>query len=347
MDQRENRTKKTASQTRKPVSRKKPTKHKVSSSRPRTATGEPLSRDELRSLRNYERRKKHRRNQLILYAIAIVVVIIAAVVLSLTVFFKISDIAIAGDEIYSKSEIVSASHLKKGDNMFTFSKTDVASDIERTLPYVESVEIKRSPTGKITFNIVAAKATLAIDLGDSYILLSDNCKVLEDDAQAINEDATLIKSSEIKTAKTGDFAEFENENDAQTISKIANFITENGIQNITEIDVTDYTDLKLGYSQRITLKIGSLASLEKKVEFIKATLEKIDADEPYFSGVIDFTIENKAFINDNVIEDTTKPDTEPQTDENGEPITKENGAENSEETTKKSDESETKKNSEN
>lgn len=348
MEQQDNRRKKTASQsgrTSRPASKTtrrsavSRTSTRSASSRARTSSGEPMSRDEVRSMKNFERRKRHRRNQLIGYAIAIVVVVIAAVVLSLTVFFKISNITVTGDEIYSNSEIIEASKLKNGDNLFTFSKADVKNDIERKLPYVESVEIKRSPTGKVTFTITAAKAKLAIDRGNSYILLSTSCKVLEENVQAINEDATLVTASELVSATPGVSAEFENENDAQTIAKIADIIEKNEILNINGIDITDYTDIKLAYNQRITLKVGSVVLFEKNADFIKATLEKIDTDEPYFSGVIDFTIENKAFINDNAAETTTQPSEEPKTDENGEVKTEKN----TENTTEKADDTDTEK----
>lgn len=351
MEHQDNRRKRTASQgvrssrpasktTRRPAGNR--TSARSASSRARTSSGEPMSRDEVRSMKNIERRKRRRRNQLIGYAIAIVVVVIAAVVLSLTVFFKISNITVSGDEIYSNSEIIEASRLKNGDNLFTFSKADVKNDIERKLPYVENVEIKRSPTGDVTFIITAAKARLAIDKGNSYVLLSTSCKVLEENVQAINEDAILVIASELVTATPGVFAEFENENDAQTITKIAEIIEKNEILNLSGIDITDYTDIKLTYNQRITLKVGSVVLFEKNADFIKATLEKIDTDEPYFSGVINFTIENKAFINDNAAETTTQPSEEPKTDENGEVITEKSTGK----TTEKADDTATAKTTE-
>lgn len=315
MDQQDKRVKRTS------TGAKRPMRTTASRPRQRVPSSEPMSRDELRSLKNMERRKKHRRNQLIGYAIAIIAVIIAAVILSITVFFKISNISVAGDEIYANSEIISASKLKNGDNLFTFNKNDVASDIEKKLPYIESVEVKRSLTGKVVFTVTAAKASLAVDRGDSYILLSSSCKVLEDNVQVLNEDAAVIKASKLLSGAPGTVAEFENENDQHTISELAGLIAQNEIQGISEIDITDYSEIKLVYNQRIILKIGTASDFEKNIDFIKATLKKIDTDEPYFSGMIDFTIENKAFINDNITEKQTQAAEEPKTDENGEPIT--------------------------
>ena len=305
------------------------------SARTKTASGEPMSRDEVRSIKNMERRKKRRKRQLLGYAIAIIAVIIAAVVLSITVFFKISAINVTGDEIYGSAQIIEASKLKTGENLFTFSKTDVVNNIETKLPYVESVEVKRSLSGKVTLTVTAAKAMLAIDRGESFILLSPNCKILEDNIQALNEDIAVVNASGLTSFTPGTTAEFENSNDAKILSGIANLILNKGIQNITEIDITDQNDIKLGYNQRIVLKVGSVSTFEKNVDFIKAALKKNDTDEPNFSGTMDFTIENKAFINDNTNETTTKPPTDEKDGKNSEPKTGENTTKIAETTTKK------------
>ena len=77
----------------------KTTKRRTAPAKRRTAArqmvsrSEPMSRDELRQQKYLERRRKRRRNRIIGYSVAIVALIIAAVVLSITVFFKIGNIA--------------------------------------------------------------------------------------------------------------------------------------------------------------------------------------------------------------------------------------------------------------
>ena len=133
-----------------------------------------MSRDELRSKRNLERRKKRRKNKIIGYTVVIILIIAAAIALSLTVFFKIQSINVTGDDIYNAETIVAASGLNVGENMFKSSKKDISNKLETSLPYIESVHVKRSPTGNVTLAITAAKAELAIDCGEGYILLNKN-----------------------------------------------------------------------------------------------------------------------------------------------------------------------------
>ena len=193
---------------------------------------EPMSRDEVRRQKNLERRKKRKRNMIIGYTVVIILIIAAAIVLSLTVFFKIQSVNVTGDDIYNAETITAASGLNVGENMFRTSKKDIAAKIETSLPYVESVQIKRSPTGKVTLNVTAAKAELAVDCGESYLLLSKSGKILEDGVVSINEDVATVVASALTCLTPGETVAFENEQDAQTLVNIKSVINEKQLEKI-------------------------------------------------------------------------------------------------------------------
>lgn len=285
------------------TAQKKPTQARRTAQKP----AEPMSRDELRSKRNLERRKKRRRNKIIGYTVVIILIIAAAIALSLTVFFKIQSINVTGDDIYNGETIVAASGLNVGENMFKSSKKDISNKLETSLPYIESVHVKRSPTGNVTLAITAAKAELAIDCGEGYILLNKNGKVLEDGVVSINEDVTTVTASAIVTATPGDVIVFENEQDTQTLKDIKSIIDSKQIEKITDINITQNSSVVLTYDMRITLEVGMVSTLEQKIDFIKATLDKLNSDDPGFEGSIDFTVENKAFVNEKTEQTTAAP----------------------------------------
>jgi len=246
------------------------------------------------------------------YTVVIILIIAAAIVLSLTVFFKIQSVNVTGDDIYNAETITAASGLNVGENMFRTSKKDIAAKIETALPYVESVQIKRSPTGKVTLNVTAAKAELAVDCGESYLLLSKSGKILEDGVVSINEDVATVVASALTCLTPGETVAFENEQDAQTLVNIKSVINEKQLEKITEINITDYSSVILTYDMRITLEIGTAAGFGEKTDFIKATLDKLNSDEPNFEGNIDFTVENKAFVNEKSEQTTAAPQPQPE-----------------------------------
>ena len=60
-----------------------------------------------------------------LYKLLSVLAICAAIVIALTLFFKVDTIVVTGQERYTREEIVEASGVKPGDNLFLMNKNAV------------------------------------------------------------------------------------------------------------------------------------------------------------------------------------------------------------------------------
>lgn len=288
---------------------------------------EPMSRDEVRKQKYLERRRIRRRNRLISYCAIAFLVAVIAIIIVISVFFKISAINVTGDEVYTQEEIITASGIKVGDNMFAFNKNDVCEGVQTKLPYVEKLTIKRSPTGKVTLTVQGAVAAMAIENADAYLLLTSSCKVLEENSFELPGTAARVQCSAVTSAVSGTRLQLENAEDVEMLCNISKLLSDRGLTKITGINILDYSYIKLNYDNRINLKVGSYTTLSDNIEFIKAALERQDAEEPSFTGAIDFTITDRAFVNA-VDEDetTTVPkEYETVTDENGEPVTNEKG----------------------
>lgn len=256
-----------------------------------------MSNDERRRLRAQAARKKRRRRNAVFGALLAVALIVGAVVLCLNVFFKVSSIQIAGDEIYNAEQVTEASGITVGAKLFLFSVKDSTAAIEKTLPYVEKAEIKRSLSGTVTITVTAAKAVAAMDNGEAFTLLNLSGKVLEDGVMTVNDDIVILEVGEITSAVPGETLVFA---DAATLSDytvVMRAFTENGIVGITQLDIRDSTNIKAQYKDRILLKLGAAESIAGKADFIKATLERNEKSTPEFKGSIDFSIDKKAYQN--------------------------------------------------
>lgn len=277
-----------------------------------------MSNDERRRLRAERARKRRRRRNVIIGVLLTVMLVIVGVVLSLTVFFKIASIEIAGDEIYNSEQIVEASGITIGENLFLFSAKDAASAIERALPYVERAEIKRSLSCKVTVCVTAAKAVAAIDSGESYILLSLSGKVLEDGVMTVNDDVVILETGEIAAAVPGELLTLADADALADFTAVMRAFSENALTGITKLDIRDRTNIKAQYKDRILLKLGAAGTVSAKTDFIKATLERNEKSTPEFRGSIDFSIDKKAYQNA-AEQSTTVPPTESQTASQSEP----------------------------
>ena len=251
--------------------------------------------------------KKRRIKKLIALILGIIIIIAVAVTLSLTVFFRIDNVAVTGDEIYNNEDVIAASQINIGDNMFMTSKKKTASGIECTLPYVESAEIKRNLSGTITIKITAATAKLAIDNGDSFTLVSDKGKVLEDGLMTIGDGIIIIDSSPVISAVPGETVEFQDNDDLGIIKNVLTLLESNELSGITSIDVSNHSNIKMVYKERVTVLLGLSSSVNDKMDFVKAALTRLDSDNPDFTGSIDFTIDKKAYLSPQREDNTTVP----------------------------------------
>ena len=93
--------------------------------------------------RRHKRRRRHHRSVAVLYKLLSVVVISGAIVAALTLFFKVETITVSGATEYSSEEIITASGIQQGDNLFLLNKYEIYESILEKLPYVSSVSISR------------------------------------------------------------------------------------------------------------------------------------------------------------------------------------------------------------
>lgn len=292
-------------QTKRNQKKRRETTTEIAYRNPSAPKKQQMSNDELRRARKLKMQKRRKRKKIIAFSIIILIVLAVGIALSLTVFFHIESVAVSGDEIYNNEQIVEASQIVIGDNMFLTNKKQIAANIEKTLPYVAEAKIKRNISGIITINVTSAVPKMALDNGESFTLISDKGKILEDGLMTIDDGIIILNSSYVKSSIPGELIQFENQEDLTVITELIKGLDVSGISGISSIDIDDRTNIKLIYNETITLKVGDSASLSSKLNFINATLVRLKEDNPDFVGSIDFTIQNKAYLSPKKVESTT------------------------------------------
>ena len=75
--------------------------------------------------------------------------ICAAVVMALTLFFRVDTIEVTGTERYTEKDVIEASGIQLGDNLFLLNKYEAARSIAEQLPYIdiEDIRIRREAAG--------------------------------------------------------------------------------------------------------------------------------------------------------------------------------------------------------
>jgi len=131
-----------------------------------------------------------------------------------------------------------------------------------------------------------------------------------------NDNIVTLKGVKVKSAKPGKTVEFDSEKTLSIYTEIMNLFIENSITGITELNLKDVYNITMSYENRIDVKVGSITNLDSKMAFAAKVIKDQDATEPDQRGVIDLTIDKKAYFQP---ETTTKPTTtEPTTTAEGE-----------------------------
>ncbi len=152
------------------------------------------------------------------YIMIVFAFIALMVTLSLTVFFKIESIKVTvdGTKFYSESRITELSGIEEGQNIFSVDANKIEKNIEKTMPYIEDCEIKRSfPTG-IKIKAESAQPAGVITLQNGMrIVVSIKGKSLEvlapydgsaasdtDAAPALSNTDTAASGTDIDSSET-------------------------------------------------------------------------------------------------------------------------------------------------
>lgn len=99
-----------------------------------------------------------------LFKLLCAVAVVAALTFGATVFFQVETIAVTGNSRYTQEEIIAASGVEVGDNLFRMNKGQISQQILRQLPYVESVSIQRGLPSTITFQVTEWDAVAQVEV---------------------------------------------------------------------------------------------------------------------------------------------------------------------------------------
>ncbi|MDD7614326.1 MAG: FtsQ-type POTRA domain-containing protein [Clostridiaceae bacterium] len=249
------------------------------------------------------------RNRRILFGtVAVVVVAAVFAVLSLTVLFNVSEVKVAkAGKHYQPEQIIEAADVDVGDNMVATNWDRVKEKVEQKLPYVLSLEIKKTVSGKITFSVVDDTATLVFKTSKGYALADANCKVLEIvKEKPKNKGLTLLTVKNRINADPGETISFADDGESILYDTIRTAIKNSGIGSITGIDISDPENIYLEYQSRYRLYLGNSEDIEYKLREAKKIIAEEDENDPNQIGEINLSILKKVYVEKlDTLEETT------------------------------------------
>ena len=222
------------------------------------------------------------------------VLAMAAVTALLCVFllFKVADIQVTGDPVYSQEEVLALCDYAIGDNLLFAPTQSQEERLESQLPYVEDAQVIKHFPNTLEIRITAAQTAASVSSGGGWLYVSSQGKILELGAEPAA--ATMQVTGFASTAtQPGQYLQAEDATALSALQEILTALTQREmITQCTRLDLTDLYDIRLWYQDRVECKLGSTAGLTYKLDFaydalINPTTENRIGDKE--TGVLDLS----------------------------------------------------------
>ena len=221
---------------------------------------------------------KKPRRRTISGAILTFAVVVIAIVFLMSVFLRISDISVVGNEHYSDEEIIKAIDIEQGDNLFFFDRFAAISRVFAKLPYVEEVSVARQLPDKVVIMVQECKALAYIAVGDENWTIDRSCKVLgkatdSELGSLIRVDGfdpgTLLIGERLKSA----------DGDEAIVAFLSDTLYQIQERNLSEhilsLDFAEENGAKMYYGTRFTVILGGPSNVNHKFAMLESVLEQL------------------------------------------------------------------------
>ena len=115
------------------------------------------------SPRNKRKRKRGKGRLGPLFKLLCAGAVAVALTMGATVFFQVETVAVTGNSRYSQEEIIQATGIQTGDNLFRMNKFQIAHQVLQGLPYVEELTIRRALPSTIVITVKEWDAVARIE----------------------------------------------------------------------------------------------------------------------------------------------------------------------------------------
>ena len=250
----------------------------------RTSAKNSITVDEMRS-----RQEKKQRKRLFFYIFLFVFILLAFLVVSFFVFFRVGEIRIEGNAIYTDEQILEHVTFREGDNLFSFDADKEEATLRKSLPYIGSVRISRRMPSVIQITVEERTEDLALHVGEEVYLLSGDLQVLgRYPGNEVVRNIASLYTGTVGRCIVGETLTFQEHRTEDNIKELYACLLDNKLQKkVKSIDFTSRFDITINYDDRFTVYFGSADNLDIKVRFLVAILERLGSGQKGYINLSD------------------------------------------------------------
>lgn len=133
-----------------------------------------------------------------------VVAVVLALLFGMSIFFKVENVTVSGNEKYSAWDVSQAADIAEDENLLTLSKARISGNIISALPYVKSVRIGIKLPDTVNIEIVELDVTYAVsDVDGGWWLMNDEGRIVDVTNTVTAKEYTQILGVAIQVPEVG------------------------------------------------------------------------------------------------------------------------------------------------
>lgn len=246
-----------------------------------------------------ERKRMYRRRRIIrrrIIASIIMILIVAVILFVASLFIRVKEITITGTfGKYSYDEVLEASGLKEGDKLLYISAESVENEIEKALPYMVNVKVKKRLFSKVFIEVDSCSEVYCLYTSGKYAVVNSDFKVLRFDDNFDQNGLLEIIGLETEKATVGETLDFIEKSKLDYFNKLLDGLKGEPFGKLSAIDVADTLNLKVEFENGFVIKFGNYTNLDYNLGWAKSVVNELQKKHDEVNGTLDLSIFKKAY----------------------------------------------------
>ncbi len=214
---------------------------------------------------------------------AVLLVFLCAVffVVTLGIFFRVSEVTVSGNDVYNDQDIIDASGIEYGTNIYLIDTARVSSVLKREFPFIKRVKVERDIPQKIILDLDCDTAVYYVEICGEYFAVSRDLRVLEREESL---EKLTGKYPEIKRLLTADVEEavvgrtmvFTRANYYEAVKAFLDKLEATEcFDGLTTVDVSDRFSIELIHGHTLKATIGDPTDADLKLRFLYEVIKDL------------------------------------------------------------------------
>ncbi len=224
--------------------------------------------------RQQSSKRHHRRTRYhaLYFVLVLLLVLGIGVSLSMTLLFNITTIDVRNGTRYQESDIISVSGIAAGDNLVRLDTAVSAERIRVSLPYAESVKVKRVFPSTVEITVTEAVPVASVEYSHGYLLISSSNRNLETIAEPM-ADLLIIRGFDPANDDPGAYFTSREPGEDDILRAITAATLESGVENIYAIDIAQHYNIMVYYENGSVFEMGNYTDAVYKLKLADATMK--------------------------------------------------------------------------